>query len=169
MAVTRNKFSNRQAGPGVAVDVLALSPQARRHLLVLGAGQAAMTVQNTTKELSYTAAFDHKIVSIYVNQVTAQAMASGTSAMTIDRVATDGTTDTAVVASATVLGKTANVAYAPTLAATNPAEITAGQTVRLRITTSNNTVDTADEGWSATFLLEAVEDAVISDTDARGA
>lgn len=170
MAVTRNKFSSRQAGPGVAVDVLALSPQARRRQIDLNAGQAALVVQNTSKYLTTTATYDMVIKGAYYNCVTAPAVSGGTATLKIERIATDGSTATEVVASVTLLsGITGDVAEALTLAATNPTEITAGQTIKVTVATSNHSVGTADAGSCISLLVEPVEDSVISDTDARGA
>ena len=107
-----------------------------------------------------------KILSAYVNFVTLPACAGGTSTLAIDRIATDGSTATNIVAAADILsGYTAKVPVAQTLAATNPTAITAGQSILVTVTTSNNAVGTADVGASVTLWCEAVEDDVITDTN----
>lgn len=169
MARTRSKFSNRQAGQGVAVDVLALSPQARRSYVVLNASPAApLCVQNTSQFLTFTSCSTagFKIIAAYVNFTVVPVCAGGTSTLAIERIATDGSTATSIVAAADILaGYTAKIPVAQTIAATNPAAITAGESVLVTIATSNNVVGTADKGASVTLLIEQVEDAVISDTN----
>lgn len=169
MSRVRSKFSKRQAGQAVAVDVLALSPQARTFLVVLNASPAApWVVQNTTKTLSFTSptTSGFKILAAYQNFVTAPVVSGGTSTLAVDRVAVDGSTATVIVTAATILsGYTAKIPVALTLAATNPAAITAGQSVLVSIVTSDHTVGTADTGASITFLCENVEDDVITDTN----
>ena len=166
----RTKFSERQAGERVAVNVLALSPQARRSHIVLNVSPAApLVVINSTQKLTFTSASTSgfKIIAVYVNFVAAPAVSGGTSTLGISRIAVDGSTATVIVTAATILaGYTARTPVVQTLAASNPTAITAGESVEVAIVTSNNTVGTADTGASVTFLVEAVEDAVINDTNA---
>lgn len=169
MATVRNKFSKRQQGYHVAVDVLALSPQARTFPVVLNASPAApLVVQNTSKTLTFASGLTSgfKINSIYVNFEVVPVVSGGTSTLKVERIDTDGSTATSIVAAADILsGYSAKVPKAQTIAATNPAAITAGQSVMVTITTSNHAVGTADAGASVTLWCEAVEDSVISDTD----
>lgn len=163
MPITRNRFSRRQAGRGIAVDVLALSPQARRYLVSV---PFPTLTANVITYASFTANAACRVISVYVDFPVIPAMSSGTSAFTVDRYLVDGTTDANIVASLTVLtGFTAFIPVAPAIAAANPTSITAGQSVVVTLTTSNNTVDTNHRGGSITFLVESVEDAVISDTN----
>lgn len=167
MARIRNKFSKRQAGYGVAVDVLALSPQARTFPIVLNA-TAPLVVQATSKYVTMASGLTSgfKIISAYVNFVTLPVCSGGTSTLAIDKIATDGSTATNIVAAADILsGYTAKVPKVQTIAATNPSAILAGESVMVTVTTSNNAVGTADVGASITLWCEAVEDDVISDTN----
>ncbi len=167
MTVTRSKFSERQAGRAVAVDVLALSPQARRDILTAPAGQAALVVQNTTKYLSIPIAITCRVINAYLNFVTAPAASGGTATIQIDHVAVDGSTTTNIVASVTILsGFTAKIPVALTLAATNPSSCAAGGSFLVTVVTSNHTVGTADAGACVSLGVEAVEDTVINDTNA---
>jgi hypothetical protein len=154
----------------VAVDVLALSPQARTFPVVLNASPAApLVVQNTAKTLTFASGLTSgfKINSIYVNFEIVPVVSGGTSTLKVERIATDGSTATSVVAAADILsGYTAKIPVAQTLAAANPTAITAGESVMVTITTSNHSVGTADAGASVTLWCEAVEDSVISDTNA---
>ncbi len=93
-------------------------------------------------------------------------MSSGTSTYAIDRYATDGTTKTNIVASTDCLtGFTAFIPVKQTLAATNPTTTLVGESIVVTLTTSNNSVTTAHIGGSITFLIEPIEDAIISDSD----
>lgn len=165
MARIRSKFSKRQAGQAVAVDVLALSPQARQRTIVLSA-TAPLVVQNASKYLSATCPFTSgfKVVDAWVNFVTLPVCSGGTSTLAIDKVATDGSTTTSIVAAADILsGYTAKVPKQQTLAAT--VTLTAGQSILVTVATSNNTVGTADVGASVTLVVEPIEDDPISDSN----
>ena len=169
MARNRSKFSQRQAGQAVAVDVLALSPQARTFPIVLNASPAApLVVTNSSQFLTAVSGLTSgfKINSIYVNFSVVPVVSGGTATLKVERIATDGSTATSIVAAADILsGYTANIPVAQTIAATNPSAITAGESVLVTVATSNNAVGTADKGASVTLWCEAVEDAVISDTN----
>lgn len=149
----------------IKADVGYLSPQARRQHVVLNA-TAPLVVQNVSKYMTMacgtTSGF--KVIAAYVNFVTLPACAGGTSTLAIDKIATDGSTATNIVAAATVLsGYTAKVPLAQTLAATNPTAITVGESILVTVTTSNNVVGTADVGASVTLVIEPVEDTTISE------
>lgn len=165
--VTRSKFSERQQGGNVAVNVQAASPQLRRFEVVLTTS-AAMVVQNTSKYLQFTSCTTSgiKVISAYVTFAVAPAQAGGTSTLSVRRCATDGTTFTDIVTAASVLsGYTAFIPVAQTIAAANPSAITIGQSIVVTVTASNDTVGTADSGISVTLLCEHVEDTIINDTD----
>ena len=161
----RSKFSERQQGRGVVVDVFAASPQLRRVPVPLSA-TAPLVVQNVSKYMTFTAPYACKLINAYVSFVTLPACAGGTSTLAIDRIAVDGSTATNIVAATTILtGYTAKIAVAQTLAATNPTSIAAGETIQVTVTTSNNAVGTADVGANVTMLLEPIEDTIITATD----
>lgn len=163
----RSHFSRRQAGERVAVDVLALSPQARRFEVVLNASPAApICVTNSTQYLTFTATRSLRVISAYVNFVVVPVVSGGTGTLAIDKVATDGSTTVSMVAAADILsGYTAKIPVAQTLAATNPTSITVGESIMVSVVISNNAVGTPDKGASITLLCEPVEDTVINDTN----
>jgi len=163
--INRSKFSEKQSRNLVAVDVLALSPRARRQVVPIVA-PITLVVQNTSKTVAITSPSSCKVVSAYVQFSTVPAVAGGTATLKIERIATDGSTATSIVDAATILsGYSNNIAVAQTIAATNPTEITAGQTIRVTVTTSNNVVGTADVGGTITLLVEPVEQTAITDSD----
>lgn len=167
MSRIRSKFSARQAGQAVAVDVLALSPQARVFPIVLPAS-APLVVQNVSKYISLSSGLTSgfKVLSAYVNFTTLPAASGGTSTLKIEKINTAGDTAVEIVAAADILsGYTAKVPKAQTIATTNPTAITAGESILVTVTTSNHTVGTADVGASVTLWCEAVEDSVITDTN----
>lgn len=171
MARNRSKFSQRQAGQAVAVDVLALSPQARTFPIVLNASPAApLCVQNTSQFLTASCGLTSgfKINSIYVDFAVVPAVSGGTATLKVEKYNTAGDTATSIVAAADILsGYTAHIPVAQTLAATNPSAITAGESVVVTVATSNHSVGTPDKGASVTLWCEAVEDSVISDSNAN--
>ena len=163
MSRIRSKFSQRQAGQATAVDVLALSPQARRYAVPL---KLPAPVNGTLTYTSMSIPVSCKIVAAYMVYQVLPVISGGTMTMLLDTVAVNGSTTVNIVASLDVLsGFTAKVPVALTLAATNPTALTAGGSIQLTITSSAN-APTADTGQgSLTLLLENIEDGVITDTD----
>lgn len=164
MAVTRGRFSKHQQGRGVAVDVYALSPQARANRINLTSG-APLVVQASTKYLCYTepSTSGITVLGAYVTFAVAPVVSGGTSTLAITKYDTNGSTTTTIVTAATILsGYTAFIPVAQTLAATG-ITVTAGQSIVVTVTTSNNSVGTADVGAAVTLLVESVEDTIISD------
>lgn len=171
MAVTRSKASKHLLTGNMAVDVLGASPQLRQFEVNLTTS-GTMCVNGATKYLQCVSGTTSgiKVTAAYVTFAVAPVMASGTSTLGIDRVATDGSTSTVIVTAASVLsGYTAFIPVAQTLAATNPSAITAGQTIRVTVTTSSNTVDTADVNCTVTLVCEHIEDTTISDSNTNTA
>jgi hypothetical protein len=164
MAVIRSKFSERQAGAKVAIDVLAMSPQARLHAWHLAATSCLPVVQNTTKTLLMPVAADLKVTSVYIGYTTIPICAGGTAVLEVDYVAVDGSTTT-IIGTMSVLALSSKIPAAMTLAATNPAKCAAGGSLVFTMTTSNNAVGTADVGGGLAIGIERVEAAVISDTN----
>lgn len=167
MPVTRSRFSVRQAGSRVAVDVKALSPQARRYEMTL-TSSGVMVVQNASRYMQavVNSTAGVKVVGAYVTFAVVPAQSGGTATLSVRRCAVDGSTFTDIVTAATVLtGYTAFIPVVSTLAAANPSAITVGQSIVVTVTASNNAVGTNDSGCTVTLLLEPIEDTVISDTD----
>ncbi len=165
MAVTRSKFSVRQAGARVAVDVNALSPRARERRIDIDL--PATTANTTTYSAMRASGEPGTLVSGYAVFRTKPVIDDpGTITLTIDHVAADGSTVTTLVDAQTLEGKTDLVPFALTLAAT-PAMLATGS-IRTSIATSNHTVSTAQVGGTVVLIYKPTEDAVISDTDNIG-
>lgn len=176
MTITRSKFSERQAGKNVAVNVHAQSPQARMIPIVLDSS-AAMVVQASTKYMtcapvqnpSSTSGF--RVVGAALSFQTAPAVAGGTATIQVDAIASDGSTTTNIVPSTSILGLTSKVATQLALAAAQVADsnngiaIPVGATILVTVTTSNNSVGTADVGFGLTIGIEPVEDTIINDAN----
>lgn len=166
MTVIRSKFSERQAGRAVCVDVLAHSPQSRARSHWVGMTSNLPVVQATTKYFVIPVLYDQIVQSISLVYKTVPVMSSGTATVQVDYVAVDGSTTTAIVAATSLLLLTTLVPLALTLAATNPASCLSGGSWVFTVVTSNNTVGTADVGGGLTMRTEPVEATVISDTNA---
>ena len=176
VTVTRAKFSERQAGKNIAVNVQALSPQARLHYMVVD-NPTAVVVPNGSKYftrapvVSPSSSTGCRVVGATVCFQTAPVMATGTATIQIDAVAADGVTTTNIVPATSLLlltglvAKTLAFAAAQTADANNGIIIPAGATILVTITTSNNTVGTADVGFSLTLGVENGEDAIINDAN----
>ena len=160
MAFIRTKFSERQMGGGVAVDVLAGSPQARRRIVTIPINSAIIS---TAIYASFTAVTACKVVNCYITYPVLPLVAGGTQTVSVDILTTAGSSANMVAATSTLNNFTAMVARDMTLVNTT---LAAGQSVVATFLTSNNapTVNTG-VGGSVSFLLEPTEDAVISDTD----
>ena len=175
-SVTRSKFSERQAGRNIAVNVHALSPQARMHYLQFDS-PSAVVVANGSKYFtggpvqSPSSSSGFRCVGAVVTFQTAPVMATGTATIQIDAVAADGSTTTNIVPATSLLLLTGLKATQLALAAAQVADtnnaiaIPVGATVLVTITTSNNTVGTADVGFGLTLGIEPVEDTIIADAN----
>lgn len=167
----RSRFSVRQAGRAVAVDVLALSPQARTFFSTIDPG-SAIVVQAQTKYFTAGVPVNNlsnpnsttgvKLVGVSYTQQTAPAVAGGTATVQVDVVASDGSTTVNLVAATSLLGLTSKVALQLAMAATPT--IPTGSMILITVVTSNNSVGTADVGSSFTLGFEPVEDALITDS-----
>lgn len=171
-SITRTKFSVRQAGRAVCVDVPALSPQARSDTISYSSA-AALVVQNTTKYLTFPIASSSSngntgsgivVTGAMINFQTAPVVSGGTATIQIDSVTTGAGATTNIVAATTLLGLTAQTPVQLTLATTNPAATVPTSLLLVTIVTSNNTVGTADVGFGLTIAYENVEDAIVQDT-----
>lgn len=165
MSVNCAKASERVLNGTTRVDIAAASPQLRRFEITLSSS-AAMVVNGVTNYLCHTSASTSglKVIAAYVTCAVAPAVGGGTSTLSIKRYLVGGTSDADIVAAATILsGYTAFIPVLQTLAAANPAAITAGQSIVVTVTTSANVVGTADSGLSVTLLVEHVEDSPIVD------
>lgn len=159
------KFSKRVSA-FIKVDVDGASPQLKRREVTLSAS-APLVVQNASKYLQHVCSTTsgEKVVGVYVTFAVAPAQAGGTTTLSVRRCATDGTTFTTIVTAASILtGYTAFIPVAQTLAATNPTSITAGESIVVTVTASNDAVGTADVGATVTLLLEPIEDTTISES-----
>ena len=144
MSITRERFSKRQAGRGIAVDVMAVSPQVRTDYFNFSS-IAAVVVQATTYYLTVPVPFSAtngnaaaagvRVTGAEVNFQTAPVSAAGTATIQIDRVATGGGTTTNIVAATNLLTRTAQTPFKLTLAATNPAAIVPGDLIMVTIAT----------------------------------
>lgn len=171
---TREPFSKRQAGRGVAVDGPALSPQAR--LQYLGAtDMAGLLVTNSTQYWSFpvvqsssdggTSAGLRVVGMSVVFPSVVPACSGGTSTIQLDAVASDGSTTTNIVAATDLLtGFTTKIANKMTLAATNPATVPVGSYLVVSVITNNNAVGAAGLGGGFLIGVEQVEDTIINDT-----
>lgn len=165
-SAVQSKASERLLGANEVFDVGGMSPNAKARVINLVI-PTVVANSTTATGLAIPAAMiaGMKVVGAQVTYFgTVPAQSGGTTTIQIDRIATDGTTATVIVALVTILtGLTANVAAALTLAATNPTAITAGQTIKASVIASNNTVQTsgADYG-SLTLHLEPIEETVIT-------
>lgn len=162
--VTRSKFSERQAGKNIAVDVLALSPQARSESFYLPATAVVPLTTSATKVAVIPVPTNVKVTGAQLSYTTIPVMASGTGTIQIDYVAVDGSTTTNIVAATSILLLTAKIPLVLALATTNPAVCTGGGQLLITVVAST-TVNTADVGGGLTISFENVEDAVINDTN----
>ena len=160
MARTRSKFFERQAGQAVAVDCLALSPQAalRQLFMALPATTQATTTYGNIKPVGINC----QAVSGYVVFRTAPAVAGGTCTITLTYTAADGVTATVITATQDILSKSNLVPFALTMTAT-PLMLATGS-LTLSIITSNNSVGTAQVGGELVLNVYPTEDTVISDS-----
>lgn len=168
MAVNRNKRSEHGQGLGEATDVLALSPQARMRRIVfdLPATTQSTTTYATVQSVGYTST----PLGGYVVFRTIPVVAGGTCTLTVTYTAADGTTETVLTTTQTLLSKTNLVPFALTLdsavapaTATSYLDMAAAGSITVKIVTSNDVVGTAQVGGTLVLLVDPVEDSPISD------
>ena len=161
-SITRSHFSRRALPRFTAVDVLSLSPQARRQfvkeVLFPVLTQNAVTLSANAAVLPTNCS----LIGGYVTFRTIPAAAGGTATFQVRSIAADGITKVFMTTALTVLAMTNDVPVALVLAATNPVNLPAGTSLELVCTTSNNVVGTAQVGGTVTLLFEPTEDAIIS-------
>lgn len=171
---TREPFSKRQAGRGVAVDTASLSPQARLQYFT-HTSNVGPVITNSTQLWAFpvcqsssdggTSAGIKVVGMSVVFPGVVPAVTSVTSTIQLDAVASDGSTTTVIVAAVTLLsGFTSKESVQMTLAATNPAVVPVGSILLVSIITGNNTVTAAGVGGGFSIAYENVEDAIINDT-----
>lgn len=162
MTVTRSKFSERQAGRAVAVDVLALSPRARERRIDITL--PATTANTTTYSTLVALGVAGTLVSGYAVFRTKPVIDStGTCTLLVEYVAADGSTATTIVDAQDLEGKTDMIPFTLTLAATP--SMAAGGSIRTSIVTSNHTVTTAQVGGAVVLHYLPTEDTIINDTN----
>ena len=159
----RTKASQRGGvlGVGGIIDVDACSNALKRQVQVTVTLPA--TTQNQTTN-SVVIPVPHanglRFVRAYYVYGTAPAVSGGTCTVQVQKLATDGTTATALDAAVSALSKTNNVAFAGG-AAVSGVTVSQGETVRVQCVTSNNTVGTPAANGVAWLLFEPIEATVI--------